>query len=137
MAQLVFVNHTELNVEDFKVDTLPLLNQQLRQHVAAINALGTGLADSLNRSNTRTARATTGNIPASTSISVKVPFFPALANQSYTVSISVNDPTGFLSVINWAYLAGGQGIAVGVSNSDSKAPHAGVVNVTAVQDASA
>lgn len=72
----------------------------------------------------------TGSITANTAVNITV-IWPAALNSdnSYSVAVSVADPTGFLVVQNYAFLQNGTGILVKVLNLDS-VPHTG--NVTAI-----
>jgi hypothetical protein len=55
----------------------------------------------------------------------------SMANNSYTVVCSVEDPTGFLEITSWSYLPGGIGITVVVENTDSDNEHLGTIHAVA------
>jgi hypothetical protein len=56
----------------------------------------------------------------------------SFTGNNYTVIFSVEDSTGFLQIDSWFYNAGGAGVTVKVSNTDSAAAHTGTIHAIAI-----
>lgn len=59
--------------------------------------------------------------------SVAIMWPASFTNNSYMVSYSLQDSSGFLSILSFTYMSGGVGINVLVRNSDTAASHQGYV----------
>jgi len=63
---------------------------------------------------------------------VVVGWASSFTGNNYTVTLSVEDSTGFLQIDSWFYNAGGTGVTVKVSNTDSAAAHTGTIHAIAI-----
>ena len=77
----------------------------------------------------RVFRVTTGSIAASGTAEITVTWPVPYLDNSYTVSVTVEDPDHMLTVRGWSKLPAGAGIVAIVANPDGTHPHTGDLNV--------
>lgn len=102
----------------------------LDQQASALAALQT-LVLAMQTVITKVAQAATPSIDPEGRESVVCLWPIPAVSDTYTVSCSVTDPSGFLSVDSWTYITGGLGINVVVRNSDPDTVHSGTVHACA------
>lgn len=100
-----------------------------QQAQAALIAANTARLNKL-----RGKRVSTGAINAGASEIVAVTWTTPMPDNNYTVSYALEDITGMLRIVSFAYQLNGAGINVLIENQDSGVAHTGVVHVTAKAD---
>jgi hypothetical protein len=126
----VAVLSSQLSATNQNDISLALQNFQsvLNTTTATLNALQTAI----NNNAATTAQVVTPSIAASSHTNVVVGWASSFTGNNYTVILSVEDSTGFLQIDSWFYNAGGAGVTVKVSNTDSAAAHTGTIHAIAI-----
>jgi hypothetical protein len=73
--------------------------------------------------------ASTGSIPALSTLQVTVNLSTPYADNNYSPSLSLEDPSGQLQIISFTYQAAGVGVLVLVRNNDAGAAHMGTIHI--------
>lgn len=81
----------------------------------------------------QTIRITTGAISGSGSATVDVNLATSYGDNNYTFALTLDDASGFLTTKQIQQVAGGVGVSVLVSNSDTN-PHTGTLHLIAFHD---
>jgi len=130
LSTQVAVLSSQLSATNQNDISLALQNFQsvLNTTTATLNALQTAV----NNNAATTAQVVTPSIAASSHTNVVVGWASSFTGNNYTVTLSVEDSTGFLQIDSWFYNAGGAGVTVKVSNTDSAAAHTGTIHAIAI-----
>jgi hypothetical protein len=110
--------------------SLQNFQSSLNQQANALTALQ-NLVTAQSAVSTQTNQIVTPTVQPNGQESVACNWPLTIGSDTYTVSCSVEDPSGYLSVDSWSYITGGVGVSVVVSNSDPNNVHTGTVHVCA------
>lgn len=106
--------------------------QNFQSVLNQLSAQTTVLQTSVNTSKAvQTLQMVTPMITALGESSVPLLWARPFTNDAYTVACSIEDPTSSLQVASWAYIPGGSGITIAVTNSDHDHVHSGTLHAIA------
>lgn len=129
-SSFINVPYQEVRQQDLQDPNLTVLNNYMRGVYQSVQALNTQAKSTV--SGTATGSASTGMVAAGDTVAVRVSLSPSLSSNNFVPSIAVQDSTGSLTVVSFAYFAtAGSGVTVYLKNNGTGSAK-GTVMVRAV-----